>query len=177
LVQAAGARWYAEERARCVSFGERYGIAPENVAGAAAAISPGMKWDAVFAHLAALRLNPLHAVPTYNREFVRRAVRCLNGEDPALVLGGPKVIAFYKLLAGRDMAAVVIDGHAWNICRHDPVTFRRRPGYWPPAAARVTAYRYRVASAAYRQVGELLGEPAHSVQAATWLHWRELIAE
>jgi hypothetical protein len=85
-----------------------------------------------------------------------------------------KVRAFYGLLSGRDMGAVVVDGHAWNICLWAPHIFRNRPGYDAPAASRIDACRYRLASLAYRDAAEVLGESAHSVQAATWLYWRAI---
>ncbi len=174
LTQHAGRVWYAEEGKRCADFARRHGMTRDAAAGAAAAISPGMRWDYVFAHLAALVADPQARVPTYSREFVRRAVACLNGADPLTVLSGPKVTAFYQLLARRNLGAVVIDGHAWNICRWSADVFRSRPGYVPPEAGRVTTRRYRIAAAAYREAGEVLGEPAHSVQACTWVHWKNI---
>ena len=174
LTQEAGRQWYAEERARCASFGRRYGLTLAAVAGAAAAISPGMRWELVFSHLAALRIDPAARVPTYSREFVRRAVACLNGADPRAELGGPKVTAFYGLLSGTDLDAVVIDGHAGNIARGASDVFRDRLGYRAPAAVKVTPRRYRVAVAAYREAAEVLGEPAHSVQACAWIHWKQV---
>lgn len=176
LTREAGARWYSEEADRCAFFGRVHSIPAHCVAGAAAAISPGMRWDAVFAHLSYLVKNPNARVPTYSKEFVRRAVRCLKGEDPAAVLSGPKVTAFYALLARLDLTAVVIDGHAWNICIGKPLVFRQRPGFTPPKTSRVTARRYRLAAAAYRQVAADLGIPAHAVQATVWLHWRTVIS-
>lgn len=172
LTQAAGARWYAEEGARCSEFAQRYSLTREAVAGAAAAISPGMNWEYVFSHLAALIADPDARVPTYSREFVWRAVQCLNGVAPLMVLGGPKVRAFYGLLSRTNPDAVVIDGHAWNIARGECMTFRSRPGYRPPEAGRVTARRYRIAAAAYREAAEVLGERPHAVQAAAWIHWK-----
>ena len=172
LTQEAGRQWYAVERERCGDFARHEGLTLAAVAAAAAAISPGMNWDFVFSHLAALRVDPDARVPTYSREFVRRAVACLNGADPREVLGGPKVTAFYGLLSGTDLDAVVIDGHAWNIARGECLTFRERPGYRAPARMEVTPRRLRVAVTAYREAGEVLGEPAHSVQAAAWIHWK-----
>ena len=125
-----------------------------------------------FAYLGALYDNPRAQVPTYCQENVRKALRCLKGEAPFEVLGGPKVRAFYGLLSGTDLDAVVIDGHAINICRGIPYGIRDLP-----PAARVTERRYRVATAAYREIGELVGAPAHAVQAVTWVHWRNLLTQ
>jgi len=169
MTRAAGREWYAEEHARFVDMARRTGRTLQAIAGAASAISPGNRWENVPAHLAALIKNPAHKVPTYSREFVNRALRCLAGEDPDAVLSGPKTRAFYSLLADPHCGAVVIDGHALNIARGEPVPIR---GGDVPAAARVNAARYRRAAEAYREVSELVGETAASVQAATWLFWR-----
>lgn len=174
--RAAGAQWYALEGERCADFGRAHGLTRDTIAGAAAAISPGLRWETTFAYLAALIRDPAAKVPTYSREFCRRAVAILQGAAPRDVLSGPKVSTFYSLLAGRDMSAVVIDGHALNIARGERVTFRDREGYRAPAASRVTARRYRLSAAAYRDVAELVGEAPHAVQATTWIHWRNLTA-
>lgn len=177
LTQAAGRVWYEEESARALDFAKRHGLTLDQVTGAAAAISPGMRWESVYAYVASLHENPRYKVPTYSREFVRRAVAILRGADPRDVLSGPKVTAFYSLLtsAGRS-DDVVIDGHAWNIANGACYTFRKSAydGGYPPAVTQVTPRRYRLAVAAYREAGEVLGERAHSVQACAWIHWRNL---
>jgi hypothetical protein len=174
ITRAAGAVWYAVERERCASFGAERGISGHLIAGAASAISPGMRWENVFSHLAALIANPNARVPTYSKEFVRRAVRILNGESPATVLSGPKVTAFYGLLSGADLDAVVVDGHAFNIARGQWEVFRKRPGYSPTAGSRINTARYRRTAQAYREVAEITGDAAHAIQATTWIHWRNI---
>lgn len=168
-----GATWYAREHDALAVLAADLGLDVRAVCGAAAAISPGMRWDLVGDYVRALHQNSATIVPTYRQEFTRRAVRCLRGEDPAAVLSGPKVRAFYELLATRGAGdAVVIDGHAFNIARARRVTLRG-----PKAnrgAARVTAARYRWAAEAYRRAAGVLGVAPHAVQAATWLQWREL---
>jgi len=172
--RAAGAVWYALERERCSDHGKRYGLTLDAVAGAASAISPGLRWEHALSYVNALQFNPRAAVPTYNKLFVRRAVAILKGARPEDVLGGLKVRAFYGLLSGHDLDAVVIDGHAWNIARGEFEVFRKRPDYKPSAGMEVTKKRYRLATLAYREIADLMGEPAHSVQAATWIHWRNI---
>lgn len=174
--RAAGAQWYALEGERCADFGRRVKRSRECIAGAAAAISPGLRYETIFAYLAALLRDPRASVPTYSREFVARAVRILAGAHPLEVLSGPKVRAFYSLLSGADMDAVVVDGHALNIARGEYEVFRAREDYRPGAGARVTARRYRLVAAAYREVADLVGAAPHAVQAATWVHWRNLTA-
>ena len=166
LTRAAGREWYAEERKRCADFARRHGRTLTAVAGAAAAISPGMRWEYTFAHLAALVKDPEHKVPTYSRAFVLKALRCLRGDNPADVLGGPKVTAFYQLLAGINADVVVVDGHAMDVCRLTREGVRGE-------RYEITAARYRVAADAYREAADVLGEVAHAVQATCWIHWRD----
>lgn len=162
--QRAGAVWYQLEHERVRDLSARWGLPVPNLACAAAAISPGMRWEWVPAYLEALRQNPEAKVPTYSKEFARRAVRCMRPDaDPWPIISGPKVTAFARLLAEPSGDAVVVDGHAWNICRQERHALR---GGNVPAAARVTARRYRVAAA------ELDLYP-HQVQATTWIHWRD----
>jgi hypothetical protein len=183
LSRAAGAEWYRVEGERCAEFGKKHGVTREAVAGAAAAISPGMRWELVFSHLAALLKDSTHRVPTYSREFVRRAVECLNGASPLAVLRGDKTRAFYRLLAydsgypvDADPRPVVVDGHAVNIARGAFAVFRKRPGYTPPAACRVWPARYRLVADAYRMAAEVAEVPPHEMQAATWIYWKSIHA-
>lgn len=174
LTRRAGAVWYKLESDRCRDYANRHGLTLDAVAGAAAAISPGLRWEHVFSYVHALRRDSRAIVPTYCREFARRAVRCLRGEPPENVLSGDKVTAFYQLLAGKNMDAVVVDGHAFNIARGIYTVFRKTLSYSPPSAARVTPRRYRLAAQAYQQAAESLYLYAHAVQATTWIHWRNI---
>ncbi len=169
-----GAQWYAREHDQLALLAAELGQTIDAVSGAAAAISPGMRWDLV-AHYVRELAGPNAdqvTVPTYSHANTVKALQCLNGHAPNDVLGGPKVRAFYALLATRGASDdVVIDGHAFNIARAERSALR---GENIPPAARVTTARYRWTAAAYRRAGELLGIAPHAVQATTWLHWREL---
>jgi len=168
-----GAQWYAVEHEKLAALALDLGKPLESVAGAAAAISPGMRWDLVYYYVRELAGNDPDAVsvPTYSRANVDKAIRSLLGDDPLAVLGGPKVRAFYALLVSPSTSdAVVIDGHAYNIARAERTALR---GDNIPAAARVTSARYRWAEKAYRRAAELLNVAPHAVQTVTWLHWRE----
>lgn len=165
--------WYEVESDALAALAMELGLPLRAVCGAAAAISPGMRWERVAYHVRRLHqfgaANLPSPIPTYSSAFVDRAERCLRGEDPETVLGGPKVRAFYALLATRGQCdAVVIDGHAFNIARGERTGLRGDV----PAAARVTAARYRLAELAYRIAAKALDIPAHAVQAVTWTHWR-----
>lgn len=166
-----GAAWYANESDTLAMLAHDLELPLAAVCGAAAAISPGMRWEYVpgYVHALATAADPeTIPVPTYGREFVRRAVRCLRGENPDAVLGGPKVRAFYALLLTRGQGSdVVVDGHAFNIARayRAPIRGAAQSGVSPSRFAKVAA--------AYRRAAELLGVPPHVVQAVTWVEWRE----
>jgi hypothetical protein len=172
-VRRHAAEWYAVESDALACLAFDLGLSVRAVCGAAAAISPGMRWELVPDYVRALATaaDPGSVrVPTYSSEFTARALACLSGADPLEVLGGPKVRAFYALLYTRGQSdSVVIDGHAFNIARGERAPIR---GAKVPQAARVTAARYRWAEAAYRAAARLLGLEPHALQAITWTHWR-----
>lgn len=182
--QLAGSHWYRLEGERCEAFARRYDTIShlygtqtrDSIAGAAAAISPGLRWDTIFSHLAALLTSHNVSVPTYSREFVRRARAILRGKLPIDVLHGDKTVAFYTLLVRAEPydTEVVVDGHAWNIARGEYTVFRKRPGYAPPQKAVIWPARYRLCADAYRLAAKTLRLPPHEVQAATWIFWRKI---
>lgn len=173
VTRKAGGYWYAAEHDRLAQWAEEHRVSHVAAIGAASAISPGMPWEWATVYLSALMKNRRAKVPTYSREFVERAHRCLKGEDPLDVLSGLKVTAFYSALLNRgETFDVVIDGHAWNIAR----------GGWSPlrgkdrdSDSRVTPARYRLAADAYRLAAKDLDVRPCAVQASTWLYWRMLI--
>ena len=162
--------WYEVESDKLADLALELGLPFRSVCGAAAAISPGMRWELVPGYVDAIwRNDGAVQVPTYSRLFVERALGCLRGENPDDVLGGPKVRAFYALLYTRGQSdSVVIDGHAFNIARGERAPLRGKV----PAAARVSIARYRMAEEAYRIAAARLGVAPHAVQAVTWTHWR-----
>jgi len=182
-VRKAGREWYQIEHEAAADFGERRGLTVYHVAGALAAISPGLQWESAYAYLEALIEDPDARIPTYSRLFVDRAVEILRGPGtpiaPLQVLSGDKTTAFYRLIAAnrptrRAMAhTVVIDGHAWNICTGRRITFRARPEYRPPQKARIWPQRYALAADAYCRAAQIAGLLPHELQAITWLQWRE----
>ena len=169
---AQGRTWYEDESDALARLAFDLSLSLRAVCGAAAAISPGMRWELVpgYVHALATARNPESlTVPTYSQEFVRRAVRCLRGENPDTVLGGPKVRAFYALLLTRGQTAdVVVDGHAFNIARAVRSNIRGGSEDVP----RVNPSRFALVADAYRRAAEIVGQPAHVVQAVAWCEWR-----
>ena len=177
VLRAAGAAWYGAAHKDCAALARKYGLTVEQVAGAAAAISPGMRWDLVLGYVERLigrkgstgKLG--FAVPTYSKLFVDRARSCLRGKlAPSDVLGGNKVRAFYALLCdsgnGYD---VCVDGHAFNIAINAGRAPIRGENSKVPS---LTDKRYRMLSDAYRAAAQSVGILPHQMQAITWVQHR-----
>jgi hypothetical protein len=111
-------------------------------------------------------------IPTLNAN-ARKAYRILQGEDPELVLGGPKVTAFYWTIVNPDdPRAVVVDRHAVGIAFGRPMTddeISKALGSQKRYSAVAELYR-RAARIVSKDLGEVW-TPAQ-VQAATWTYWR-----
>jgi hypothetical protein len=165
--EALGAEWYNEASDQVRRFADRYKIPMACVAGAAAAISPGMQWDLVMPALEALRKNPNHKVPTYCREFVNRALRCLKGEAPLDVLSGSKTRAFYLNLIGFTHT-VCVDTHMMHIAEGVYHGIRN-----DDKAVRVTDRRYRLVVEAVEIVAKAAGVTPRELQATVWIAHRE----
>lgn len=120
---AIGRGWYAQASVECRRVADETGLPERSIVGAVAAISPGLRWSRNIHWARELaeawkedRAEDLK-VPTYSYGNVRKALRILAGEDPAIVLSGPKVTAFYRLIltGGEDDDAVCVDGHAYAL--------------------------------------------------------------
>lgn len=157
-VRDAGRAWYPRACETVAALGARYGLAAEAAAGIVAALSPRCAWSDNLrraervAEAAALGDDAPPAVGF--SDATRKAWRIAQGEAAAEVLGGPKVCAFARALAG-DRSAVVIDTWAALAAYGE-----RRP---------VTAARYREVSDAYETAAERVGETAQDLQAVLWL--------
>lgn len=97
----------------------------------------------------------------------RAADAIFNGADPLDVLRGPKVRAFFAtILDPTDPHAVVIDRHAFAIAigrtadDKDLKVLARKGGYERFAQA-------------YRDAASVLGVAPSTVQAVTWVVWRQ----
>lgn len=91
----------------------------------------------------------------------------LAGADPAALLPAElKTGHFYRNIANpADPAAVTVDRHAHDIAAGERYG-RRNRGLTSPA-------RYATLAGAYRTAAAELGELPSTVQAVTWLHWRQ----
>jgi len=89
------------------------------------------------------------------------------GKHPDLVLSGPKVVPFYRLLRdGGNATDVCIDTHAIDIAA----------GYSEQGLRETAPHRgsrgRRLAEQAYRDVAAEVGVLPHELQAVTWVTWK-----
>lgn len=170
-----GTEWY--EKARRLATH----LDPSNPARGAAAIaliSPMTPWgrnvwlasEAYRMHAAGEDVATL--LPTL-KSNARKVARVLNGEDPANVVGGLKVTAFWLTIADpTNSHAVVVDRHAYDIAvgqvTNDEI---RGKGIGTPKRYAVIAECYFEAAAILSKESGHIVLPS-TVQAVTWTAWR-----
>lgn len=156
-----GAQWYANAHALASELDPSD---PARAAAVIAVLSPQQGWERNVT-LAKSAYQDGCASGTVGT-FCRRADAIMDGADPDKVLGGPKVRAFWHLIADpSDDWHVCVDRHAVDIALGEVRSQRSRK-----VLERAGAYE-RVA-AAYRQVAAELGVLPSEVQAVTWCAWR-----
>lgn len=163
----AGFRWYQAAHDLAVDLDP---VNPRRAAGVIAALSPQTNWDRNAA-LARLAYAQGVAFGTLGSS-VRAANRILAGEDPADVLRGPKVIAFFTLINDpSNTSAVVVDRHAIGVAVGARLSDRERNASY--RLDRGGLYG-RIADV-YRAAADVLQVPPHAVQAVTWLVHRDTL--
>jgi hypothetical protein len=152
---AEGVSWYADARTFCQQLAADHGVTLETAAGIVAVLSPMTEWS----------LNMDRAVMILNGANggmlnAAKAVAIRDGADPATVVSGRKVTAFYRAIIG-DPDAIVIDRHAFDVA-----VGRRTDDRTRKALERVGQYDLFVA--AYARAARELGVAPVVVQAVTW---------
>lgn len=164
----AGLSWYRDAHSAAASLDPAN---PRRAAGVIAALSPQMWW-ARNLELAARAYADGKASGTLGRS-VAQANAILAGADPLDVLRGPKVRAFFQLIADPDDPDnVVIDRHAVDIAVGRRQSIKNRDHDFPLARRG----RYARFADAYRTAARLLGVTAAQTQAVTWVAWRDQYA-
>lgn len=164
----AGMTWYHDAHGAAASLDPDN---PRRAAGVIAALSPQLSWPRNL-ELAARAYADGKASGTLGRS-VEQANQILAGADPLDVLRGPKVRAFYAVIADPDDPEnVVIDRHAVDIAVGKRQSTRQRDHAYPLGRRG----RYARFVDAYRKAAALLGLLPHQVQAVTWVAWRDQYA-
>lgn len=161
--RADGLAWYARAESEARRLGSTYELTTRHAAGIIAALSPRQRWstniaaaERVCAAAHAGLANPPRVGLGPN---VAKAWRIANGEDPADVLGGPKVRAFFANITG-DHDAVTVD------------VWASRAAYGRDDAPVPAGRTYERLAENYRRAAALLGIPPRELQAAVWVHVR-----
>jgi hypothetical protein len=174
----AGRVWYPTARKRICAIVDKYGFLPyvthETVAGIVAVLSPNVDWETNLYDAAQVvdSYPSVTVVSTYNKNR-DKAYAILRGADtndtsaqgnvPAGIVRGPKVVAFYENLRGDD-TFLTLDSHAFNAWKGYRATGSKLPGM--PAAER------RQAVKDYTRAAEVKGETPAAFQAVIWLVWK-----
>lgn len=144
---------------------------PAQAAGVIAALSPRLHWDknAAYARLAynlkGYSIDEVMSyVPTLNNSRIK-ALRMVNGEHVRDVLGnGLKTNAFWhNILHPYDSEAVTVDKHAANIARGEYTKYN---------STTISNKQYAEIANAYREAAHIAGIAPLTMQAITWVTWR-----
>lgn len=166
-VRALGLTWYDRARDWCAALAEEYrehGATLERVAGAVAALSPQTSWldqcrfvPGFVASVLVERDEESLPHPGFLRNR-RKAARILLGDDPARVLSGPKVTAFFAGIMGAT-DIVTIDRHAATLALG-----ARTPTFSERAAAEMRE--------AYALAARWLGVAPRNLQSLLWCDYK-----
>lgn len=160
---AAGMSWYPDAHtfALAISNGDLH-----KGAGVVAALSPQMPWSRNMTYAARAFVDGFASGNTgANNE---KANRILQGALPLDVLGGNKVRAFFANIVDPTGTEVTIDRHAFDIALGMQTESKVKGKLGNKGV-------YDDFADTYRQTAKLIGIPVATLQAITWIVWREAI--
>ena len=174
-----GLMWYRRANQIAETIANTYKVDLKKICGVIAALSPSNKWERNCRDAENLTRifcaggDPYSLkVSTYGRNK-QKAISILEGSDIEETLGGRKVTAFYKCMAGED--AVCIDGHAYNIWMGERLPLDKIPNIGVKLYKRI-ASDYIDATDKINSITSQSLKPS-DVQAITWVAWRRMIKE
>jgi hypothetical protein len=164
----AGLRWYLIAHDEAVRLANAGGLTIEATSGIIAAVSPGLRWESNIA--AAERIihgEGLEGIGVRWYRNVIKAKRILHGENPADVLKGNKVRAFWNnILEPLVSESVCIDGHAYAIWAGKRIMLDKVPS--------ISDNLYAQIQGDYRSAAKLAGIRPLQLQAISWCVWRRI---
>lgn len=164
-----GERWYPEAHETALGLGKLAGYKNDTRriqvgAGILAALSPQTEWGDNI-HLAHMLIGTGYATgqTSVNNE---KALRILEGEYPLDILGGRKVVPFYKAIVNpTGDNPTVVDRHASAVYMGRSLQERELNQLQSPVI-------YKRISGAYVHAAKVRGVHPNVLQAQTWLQWR-----
>ena len=164
-----GERWYPEAHEIAMGLGKLAGYKGDTCrvqvgAGILAALSPQTEWGDNI-HLAHMLIGTGHASGQTQVNNIK-ALRILDGEHPLEVLGGRKVVPFYKAIVNPEGDnPTVVDRHASAVYMGRPLKEFELGQLQSPII-------YKRISGAYARAAKMKGVHPNVLQAQTWLQWR-----
>ena len=164
-----GIRWYHDANLLAHTVGKLAGYEEPRVAtivgaGIISALSPQVAWNQNVQWAIQLVTQGIQKTTTNNHG---KGLRILNGEHPMSVLGGRKVLAFYKaIIAPQGSGEPVIDRHAIAVYMGRKVSEREL------LMVQNDKVMDRIQKA-YKKASHELEVYHHRVQAVTWSEWRK----
>jgi len=159
-----GLEWYSNAHAQAALLHADIRVGAAIIA----ALSPGLRWEKnVEAARRVIAGESLEGLGVRWPDGVAKAKRILAGENPAVVLKGNKVRAFWQCILNPDnVLHVCIDGHAYSIWRGKRIPVNATPEIADRAYVKI--------SSDYVQAARAVGITPARLQAITWIVWRRL---
>ena len=160
-----GMAWYPYASYIAGEIATELGVPKYKVCAVISALSPNNKWERNLKDAKSLIQgwkvgNTSVKVCTFNSNK-EKAIRILDGEKVETVLTGPKTWAFYNCILNPASSHVTIDFHAANI--HDGELGKRS----------LSRKQYSEISKSYISTADKLRLHPSTLQAITWVVWRE----
>ena len=160
----AGEQWYFAALALAEELADKHDLETVNVAYATAALSPQKDW--ITNQVAIIELCATGFTRFQTGANIHKANRCLAGELSAL--RGPKVERFaLAIINPLGNTTACIDRHAFSIWMGSKQTDVQQKNLQRKGA-------YEIVADAYAEAARILDVPVHTVQAVTWVVWRDL---
>ena len=161
--QMAGENWYFAALHLAEELADQHDLPVENVAYAIAALSPVTDW--ITNQIAASEVCSTGFTRFQSGANIDKAKRCLAGELSAL--RGPKVERFaLAIIDPLGNTTACIDRHAFSIWMDSKQTDVQQKVLQRKGA-------YELVADAYAEAARILDVPVHTVQAVTWVVWRD----
>ena len=159
----AGEQWYFSALALAEELADKHDLETVNVAYAIAALSPQKDW--ITNQVAIIELCETGTTRFQSGVNIDKAKRCLAGQLSAL--RGPKgerfALAIFDPLGNT---TACIDRHAFSIWMGTKQTDIQQKVLQRKGA-------YELVADAYAEAARILDVPVHTVQAVTWVVWRD----
>lgn len=162
-----GKTWYQRASRKALFIARDVFMSHEQVSGVIAALSPGCSWERNMLEARAMVSGDDSIKYTTYGPNVTKAREIVAGAHPLEVLGGNKVLSFYKLFMDpSDPYTVVVDRHAVRAA----CAFSFESDI---QASNFLRSQYQRCADAYREAASKYNILPHQAQAIVWEHFRK----